>query len=48
LISKLTGPSEEPSETIKVKTPSEEDDPDFMTRGGKKKKKGKKTRKSKV
>ena len=57
LLSKLTGPSEEPSMLSKLTTPvmdrlSPEDEspmPDFLRRGGggKKKNKGKKTRKSK-
>jgi hypothetical protein len=57
LLSKLTGPSEEPSMLSKLTTPimdklSPEDEspmPDFLKRGGggKKKNKGKKTRKSK-
>ena len=56
LLSKLTGPSEEPSLMSKLTTPtegsfmdkispSESPMPDFLKRGGKKKNKGKKTRK---
>ena len=47
LISKLTGSSQEPSAISKLITPSEEDESYFTARGGKKKNKGKKTRKSK-
>jgi len=56
LMSKITGPSEEPSLMSKLTTPaegsfmdkispSESPMPDFLKRGGKKKNKGKKTRK---